>query len=171
MKHNVAYILSGALTMLYAAAGCNTSGCLENRNSIPLAGFYSMATDEAITVDSLAIGGVGAPGDSLLLEPSRTSQQVYLPLRASASATSFFIRYEQGDLADAVAPDTITLDYTSEPRFVSEDCGAMYVYRLRHIAYTRHLIDSIGVTDSLITNRDIERIKIFFRTAQPDPTE
>lgn len=162
-------ILPAAAAAMIVAGGCNTSGCLENRNSIPLAGFYSYGTGDAIAIDSLAVGGIGAPGDSLLLAPGRASQQVYLPLRSSATETAFFIAYEQRDLR-STPPDTITLTYSSEPRFVSEDCGAMYYYRLRRVGHTRHLIDSVGVADSLITNTDIERLRIYFRTAEPDET-
>lgn len=36
----------------------------------------------------------------------------------------------------------------------------MYRFRITDVVYTRHLIDSVGVTDSLITNIDFQRIKI-----------
>ena len=42
----------------------------------------------------------------------------------------------------------------------------MYRFRITDVVYTRHLIDSVGVTDSLITNIDFQRIKIFMRTSQ-----
>lgn len=44
----------------------------------------------------------------------------------------------------------------------------MYHYLITSFTYTRHLIDSVAVTDSLITNIDIESIQIFFRTSDPD---
>ena len=51
----------------------------------------------------------------------------------------------------------------------------MYHYLITDYAYTTHLIDSVAVTDSLITNIDHETIQIFFRTAEPsqpdDPSD
>ena len=51
-------ILSAAITAalaMIAAAGCNSSGCLENQSSIPLAGFYSSGTDERVVIDSIKV--------------------------------------------------------------------------------------------------------------------
>lgn len=161
----VAGITIWAVTAATTLGSCNTSGCIENQNSIPLAGFYSYTTGQAISIDSVAIGGVGAPDDSLL-NTGRAVSTIYLPLRSTAHTTSFYIRYLQRNM-DGMA-DTISFSYDSEPRFVSEDCGAMYFYRITSVSHTSLLIDSIGITDSLITNADIERIRIYFRTNE-DP--
>lgn len=164
--HSVVVVAAVAASIAFG--GCNTSGCLENRNSLPLAGFYSSSTLEKIQLDSLAVGGVGQASDSLLNTPPLAISQVYLPLRSTTSSTSFYIRYLNKDLDFPELYDTITFDYSSEPRFVSEECGAMYYYRISRMAYTRHLVDSVAITDSLITNTDIERIHIYFRTANPE---
>lgn len=160
-----------AAALLLSAAACNTTGCTDNQNSIPLAGFYSMATFEPLSLDSLAIGGVGAPGDSLLLSPSSRASSVYLPLRSTAAETSFFISYRQRLLDFPELNDTITFVYTSIPYFASEECGAMYHYRITSLTHTRHLIDSVGLADSLITNVERETVEIFFRTSEPPSDE
>lgn len=150
---------------------CSATGCTENQNSLPLAGFYSMSTGEAIVPDSIAIGGVDAPNDTLLLGPGSRVQQLYLPFRSTSQSTAFYIRYCQKALDYPQLIDTITFDYKSIPYFASEDCGAMYHYQVTAYTYTTHLIDSVGMTDSLITNIDRETIRIFFRTAEPDEPE
>ena len=154
---------------------CSNVGCTENHNSLPLAGFYSMRTKEAITPDSLQIGGVGAPGDSLLREEDSRVQQLYLPFRSTTPATFFYVRYKAKALDYPQLVDTLKFYYESLPFFASEDCGAMYHYLITDYAYTTHLIDSVAVTDSLITNIDHETIQIFFRTAEPsqpdDPSD
>lgn len=157
--------------LLLLAAGCNSVGCTDNQNSIPLAGFYSMSTKEAIQPDSLAISGVGAPNDSLLLRPSSRAKQVYLPLRSTLDRTQFCISYRQRALDFPELNDTITFVYTSVPYFASEDCGAMYHYRIRSLSYTTHLIDSIGMTDSVVTNIERENIQIYFRTSDNEDEE
>lgn len=162
-------IIIGLIAVI-AMHACNTSGCTENQNALPLAGLYSSSTGAAISVDSLAIGGVGAPNDSLLYDGSSAASVVYLPLRSTTQSTSFYFKYRIAALNNPALNDTITFAYSSTPTFVSEQCGAMYFYRINRVAYTRHLIDSVAVTDSLITNTDLERIKIYFRTQSPtDP--
>ncbi len=131
-----------------------------------------MQTEEPITVDSIAVGGVGAPADTLLLKPSARGSQVYLPFRSTAQETAFYIRYEQKALNFPELYDTLTFTYTSVPYFASEDCGAMYHYNITSLQYTRHLIDSVGITDSLINNLDLEKIRIYFRTQEtPDDND
>lgn len=165
------HILALIAALIATATGCNTSGCLDNQSAIPLAAFYSSTTGEHISIDSVAIGGVGAPADSLLFDGKSPISQLYLPLRATHSSTSFRFTYLQSDLASLGLTDEITLDYTSQARFISEECGAMYDYRITHCDYTTALIDSVAVVDSLITNVDAVRLIIYFRTAQPDTPE
>lgn len=157
-------LLITALCALPLLEGCNTTGCTDNQNALPLAGLYSYETGKSITVDSIEIGGIGAPNDSLLYDVYEKMSVVYLPFRSTAERSSFYFRYSQQALAQHSVADTLTFTYSSSPYFVSEDCGAMYFYRITSLAYTRHVIDSIAITDSLVTNSDTERLKIFFRT-------
>lgn len=165
----------GALSVVIALggslAGCNTSGCLDNQSSIPLAGFYSSESGAPVALDSLDIGGAGAPDDSLLVKAGTAVSSVYLPLRFRDTSTDFFIRYRYPALGldSPEYNDVISLTYSSEPYFVSEECGAMYRYRITSISYTTHLIDSVVVTDSLITNTDVERLRIYFKISDLEP--
>ena len=45
----------------------------------------------------------------------------------------------------------------------------MFIYRIKRCSTTTHLIDSVVVADSLITNVDIVRIRIYFRTQSDGP--
>lgn len=153
-----------ALTALSALVGCSSGGCTENQTCVPRAGFYSYNTGNKITVDSLEIGGVGAPGDSLLV--SGNAGQTLLPLRANYPSASFFIRYTAHDLAFFDIVDTIFIDYTTIPYFADEDCGAMYRYTINRLTHTSELIDSVALVDSIVTNVDLEQIQIFFRTGE-----
>lgn len=138
-------------------AACSNEGCLNNRNSIPMAGFYALNNEQSLSVSGLAIYGIGSPGDSLLLDSTRSNHQVYLPLRGEVPSTSFVF-------ASGPITDTVTLSYNSWPYFDGEDCGAMWRYELTGIKYQRNLIDSILITDSLITNIERERLMIFLKT-------
>ena len=63
------------------------------------------------------------------------------------------------------------LYYLNDSIFASAECGAMYRYHVRSFTYTTHMIDSVKMTDSLITNNDAEQIQIFFRTAEEEGGE
>ena len=158
--------LAGAAAAMLLWQGCNSEGCTDNHSALPLMGFYSAVTEEAITLDSIAVGGVGAPGDSLLVSPGNATGQVYLPFRSDAASTSFFIHYDypgQG-IASPALNDTLTFTYTSEPFFASEECGAMFRYRVTKVEHTRHILEYIEITDSLVTNVERERFKLYLRT-------
>lgn len=161
--------MSGAVFTLCilscAVSSCNSSGCTDNQNSLPLAGFYS-DRGTAITVGDIDISGVDAPGDSLLYASGTALSKVYFPLRSNAEETAYCLHYTQEGIDDAAFNDTLTFRYTSTPFFASEECGAMLRYHIRSLRYTTHVIDSVALLDSLITNVDLERIKIFFRTSQ-----
>ena len=164
--------MAALMAVASVAAGCNTTGCTDNQNSVPLAGFYSYATFESVSLDSVEIGGVGAPADSLLLRPNEYGAgyyQTYLPLRAGKERTQFFIRYVQKHLNRPELFDTLTFNYVSTPYFASEECGAMYTYRITSLTHTNHLIDSVGISDSLITNVERESIAIYFRVSSETP--
>ena len=93
MRKSVLHILTPAVAatlLALAANSCNTSGCLENQTSLPLAGMYSMSTKTPISVQRLTIGGVGAPDSALLTTAGSSVRQTYLPFRANTETTSFF---------------------------------------------------------------------------------
>ena len=190
--------------------GCNTTGCVDNQSSIPLAGFYSYETLGAISLSNISVGGVDAPNDSLLLDHA-TAPEVYLPFRSLHEETRFFIRYEdtgepdpdpdEGDNPDnpenpdnpddpdnpeegeeggdepslaamravPAVGDTLSFKYERIPYFASEDCGAMYRYRVVEMTYTRNMIDSVAMVDSMITNVNRRTIEIYFRTQTDTP--
>lgn len=157
----IAIIAAVAASLL--CQGCNTSGCTDNQNSLPLAGFYSSSGD-AISIPDLDISGVGQQTDSLLYTSGTSLHLVYLPFRSKYTTTSYAFHYTQEGLDSPEYNDTISFAYTSAPYFASEECGAMLTYTIIQMSYTRHLIESVEIVDSLITNTDIERIKIYFRT-------
>ena len=47
----------------------------------------------------------------------------------------------------------------------------MYIYRITGVKHTDNIIDSVTLLDSLITNVELERIRIYFRTAQEEPAQ
>jgi hypothetical protein len=163
----IAVVVGACLTV-----GCNTQGCVKNRSALPLMGFYANSTQQSIALDSLEMGGVGAPNDSLLISAGDATSSLYFPLRADRNETAFYFHYAYADqgLDNPAFNDTIVFNYTTSPYFESEECGAYYIYTINKLSYTRHLIDSVAIVDSVINNIDMERIKVFFRVSSSDDT-
>lgn len=136
-------------------AGCAAT-CYDNQNSLPKAGFYSAATGDAVTVTGIAVGGIDAPNDSLLCKPSESQSFVFLPFRPNDGETEFSVS------ANGLS-DVITFWYESTPYFASAECGAIWRYRILNLEWSRNLIDSVAIVDSLITNVDSEQIKIILK--------
>lgn len=158
-----------AAVLACAFAACNTSGCTDNRSSIPLARFYSSSSLKEISLDSLEITGVGAPDSAILVVPGTKVSEIHLPMRATAKTTAWCFAYHWADLDSPANNDTISFSYDAEPYFASDECGAMYRYRITDMTHTSHLIDSVALVSPLITNIDDVDIRIYFRTAEETP--
>ena len=150
---------------MICVSACGSGGCLENGSTLPLAGIYSSVTDNAISIDSLEVRGIGAPNDSLLVSPKRGTSTIYMPFKANAESVGYVFAVRQKEVDFPELYDTIDFGYETIPYFASADCGAMYIYRLNSVAHTTHLIDSVAITDSLFTNVDRQQIKIYYRIA------
>lgn len=158
--------ISGALVMgtLIAAAGCSNDECFENKNSLPLAGFYSSdSVPKAVALDSISIFGIGAPGDSILHDSVARLNESYLPFRIDTGQTSYVIRYLAGIPGKLHLADTISFFYEIKPWFVSSACGAIYDYEISSIRTTHHIIDSVTCPMGVIDNKNAENIRIYFR--------
>lgn len=146
-------------------AACGTEECLDNKNSLPLAGFYASGWgDQQIQVDSISLMGIGAPGDSLILDNARNVSQVFLPFRIDENRTDFRLYYDFAKSQEGRVPyDDISFEYDIDPWFVSAACGAIYKYKIRNISHTNLLIDSISCPGGVIDNVTGVNINIYFR--------
>lgn len=154
------------MIFMTALASCTGNECLENRNSLPLAGFYA-STDNpsAIVIDSISIYGLDVPGDSILMDSARSVSEAYLPFRIDEPSTSYVIQYLQKNLSRYNLRDTITFVYDIIPFFVSSGCGAIYKYRVTDIHHTSALIDSVTCPYGTIDNENIQNLRIYFRVS------
>ena len=164
LRRLLPYALGGA--MLAGIIACNSDECYDNRSSLPLAGFYTATeTPQAVSIDSVSIYAIGAPGDSILHDSVRTLTQTYLPLRidGTSSHVSYVIRYLQGALGRLHIADTISISYDIEPQFVSAACGVSYIFRIKDLTTTHYCIDSVTCPRGYIDNVAVENIHIYFR--------
>ena len=164
MKRTRGYIFALFMLMLVAAA-CNTSGCLDNQSSLPLAGFYSASSKSKVTLDSISVYAVGVPGDSMMVKCGTSVSQVYMPFDLENSSVRYVLHYDQKAISDERLNDTITINYDVVPYFVSDECGAMCFFDIKNYTWTRHIVDSVAFASDRITNVNVENIKIYVRTA------
>ena len=102
MAKSALFLMLAVGAALLAAGGCSTNDCGDNQNSLPLAGFYtSQDVPQAISIDSISIYGLHAPGDSLLLDSAVRVSEVYLPFRIDEPATTYVISYHQARISDS----------------------------------------------------------------------
>lgn len=158
------------LSLLLSTWGCSSDECLQNRNALPLAGFYASSAEDAgekkISVDSLEVFGIGAPGDSILYPGPKAISELYLPFRLDRDTTRYVFRYLHKEFARLNLTDTVTFIYSRRPRFVSAACGVSYVFGMDSIRCSTNLIDSVTCPSGEITNMDVENLHIYFRVAE-----
>lgn len=153
--------------MAASIAGCSTDECLQNSNALPLAAFYNSAEQpQKVSIDSLEVYGIGAPGDSILSKGQSAVSQLYLPFRLNSDTTRYVFRYLHKELAAYNLMDTIVFIYSRQPRFVSSACGVSYVFGMDSIYCSGVLIDSVTCPAGEITNMATENINIYFRTSE-----
>ena len=80
-------------------------------------------------------------------------QKILLPL-SSNDTTSFLISFDS-------KIDTITFIHQTMQKFGSMESGFYFEYKLQSIDYTNNQIDSILITDSLVTKKWNENIKLY----------
>lgn len=167
LRRLACHLPAAAAALCIGMGGCSSDECYDNRNSLPLAGFYSSndSLQRAIQIDSVSILGLGAPGDSVLHDSVRHLAETYLPFRIDTTSTTYVIRYLQGELGRHHIADTVTFSYDPEPWFVSAACGVSYRYVMKRIANTHYVIDSVVCPKGVIDNVSGENLRIYFRTS------
>ena len=168
---NLRHIFLYAVAATAAAGlwGCSNATCYDGRSCVPLAGLYS-AEGQKILVDSLEVYAVvPAESDSVLAAvPGARISMLYLPLNPDQSVTRWVIAYRYSELDDPKLNDTITMRYVSRPYFVSDECGVILRHTITSATSTSHLVDAVELTDSVVTNIESERMRIYFRTSIND---
>lgn len=154
------------LLLLGVAAGCSDT-CSENKNALPLAGFYSsQPLPEQISIDSLEVEGIGAPDGKLLSEATPAKSELSLPFRIDSDTTAYVFRNVAGG---ANTTDTVTFIYSRTPRFVNVECGVSYLFDIRKITCSGTLIDSVTCPNGFIDNTNSQNLRIYFKVNTPEP--
>lgn len=147
-----------ALLATAALTSCNDNSCHDNGSSLPLAVFYVNGSQQSVS--GLTVMGIGAPGDSLLAD-STTLSDLYLPLRATTTSTSY--RISRQITPARLVSDTVTLEYQPIEYFHSTECGAMFNFDIKYVQHTTHGIDSVVAVTPVVTNSPLPALRIYFK--------
>lgn len=110
------------------------------------------STENAMTSDVIVLG-LGM--DSIWLA-EKAIKEIKLPL-SSNDTTTFIISLDS-------KIDTITFIHETTQKYASMETGFYYEFKLKAIKSTQNRIDSIQISDSLVTQNWHENIKLYIRT-------
>ncbi len=125
---------------------------------------YQSATDTVVSsspIDSLVAKGyelslLAERVRGILLNRKFGAEGLDIPLSFTSERDTFFFRYS------ARLADTVYVDHVNLPYFSSMDCGTVMHYRIASVSSTHHLIDSIRIVNSEVTNTLKENVAIYY---------
>lgn len=151
---------SSSALALASLVACSADECLDNHSALPLADFFSSANPVSpVSLDSVVVCGIGAPGDSVLSPASARPSQLFLPFRIDSDTTVYSFRDAH---AGSKLSSTVTFIYSRTPRFASAECGVSYVFDIRDIKIDGLMIDSVVCPTGFIDNTNITNLHIYF---------
>ena len=146
-------------SVILAAAGCQYAPkCLEPYDVLLHVRFVTMEglQEKDTLLDSADIWGIGHE-DSILTSGKTSFSTINFPLDPNRDSCRFVFRYHN-------LSDTLLFSYHRKVRLLSYECGFIMEYIILKAGYTRYQIDSIAISDSLVTNttdKNAENIKIY----------
>ena len=108
------------------------------------------STTGGTTTPTVSVCGIGIEPYLLI---DTTLSVLNLPLSAN-NESGFLITF------DSIS-DTITFTHDTSMKYASMESGFYNEYKLHHIDFSKHRIDSILITDSLVTKTLHENIKLY----------
>lgn len=115
------------------------------------ASLVNSSTKDALT-SNVTVLGIGL--DSLWVY-NTGMKEIMLPLSAN-DTTSYLVSFDS-------KIDTITFIHETDQKYISMESGFYFEFKLRSIDYSHNRIDSIQITDSLVTKKWHENIKLYIR--------
>lgn len=117
--------------------------------SLLMASFYNSSDNKEINPIT-RVQGVGAEfplfGDTAI-------RNMLLPL-TNKDTTRYIVWLDS-------TPDSLTVVHETKQKYASMETGFYYEYKLLSVRFTQNRIDSIKITDSLVTKKWNENIKLY----------
>ena len=134
---------------------CEGEGiCTESVLSVVNAGFYGWDGEQEVDVfvNNFTLYGEGR--DSLLYDSKNSVTSFSFPMDMNALSSTMIFQ------ADSLV-DTLIINYSVVPVLVSYECGFTNTFEMSGLSYTRHLIDSVSLINTVANLENEENLKIF----------
>ncbi len=139
----LASLLLGALGIQVLFCTCD-NGCEQVREAYMTTTFTSTSgrTMRSITLYCLS--------DTLGYQMTLSSfSDIELELNPKATTTTMILDCSYSDYGDYyTTSDTVTIDYSVEPKFLDMECGCTVVFRINEVNTTRNLIDNFIINEA-----------------------
>lgn len=142
--------------------GCSQDDtCLEPQAVNMRAGFYhtdssSTQKDTQLTHALIRFGA----STTYVLEIKQSSKFV-MPLAQDRDSTQLVFQSDSSTTVPSTI-DTLTLNYTRKPTFISTACGYRTYFTLHRVTTTHHVIDSVTINHNEVSNEaNKEHLKLY----------
>lgn len=147
------YLLIGIVT-----ACAEDEDCSMNARPMMTCNLYTLSEEtglpERCALEAVTVTALGT--DSVIVNNQQNAGTLSLPLRYTADSTQLVLHYESGQR------DTLTVRQSNTPYFLSIECGYQMKQVITGIAYTRHALDSIHISNKEAGIYGTENLKLFY---------
>lgn len=155
----IVWVVTACILAYFTAVSCSEEAdCSMTARPMLNANIYTIDVESGLAIrDTLDILTITAAGtDSVILNNEENVISLSLPLRYAVDSTVLvfhylFLRY-----------DTVVIRHANTPYFLSMDCGYQMQQALTGTSYTRHVLDSISITNSEVSIYGTENIRLFY---------
>ena len=157
--------ISAILTaiVLFITASCdNGADCNINNGAYNRIQLYSAIADVDTIVsgkysypDTLTVKLVVNGNDSIIVNRLVGASELQLPICFTQECDTLVFEYSGAD------NDTLYIEHTNIPYFVSSDCGMAMYHHLTGLRHTHSLIDSAAINEAFINYDWNENIKLY----------
>lgn len=142
-------------SLFLGLVSCTPMTCFDDTESFLKASFYNYKTKTRLAPDSISLYGVGNE-NIFLYKKALKVQPALFALNPSVATCKYIIKINN-------ITDTITFTYTNFLHLVSKECGYTFYYTLSEKpVFTKNAIDSLSITNGLITTLNEENIRIYY---------
>lgn len=153
------YLITLLVVVIYLTSCRNEIDCTTTATNLVKLSFF----DSTNTVQSLEFDSVFALGleDSILLDTTGMTDTIFsLPLNPFELQTAFvFIRTAINDMDTSRLLDTIGFGYSVQQLVITEECGAVQVYRDLDTLF--HTFDSVFIDQPSLSTINARNVRIF----------
>ncbi len=159
--NNIQATLTALLLLILVScdngADCNINNVAYNRIQLysAIAGNDTIGSDKYSYPDTLTVKLVINGNDSIIINRLVGASELQLPVCFTQECDTLVMEYSNA------GNDTLYIEHTNIPYFVSSDCGMAMYHHLTGLKHTNNLIDSAAINEAFINYDWNENIKLY----------